>query len=183
MGSEIKRNLGLNEKRHNDSNNIIPNNTKIKNQGSPDALYSALISMKIHQDNLLWSRVQILIAIQGAVITGSYFLRTTWISYLLLLNGIFLTILLIFLVSKDQNDRDSNNDLVNELGIKLIPKDINKRVYKKYIKLSYIPFSTKYKWKNIPIKGGFIIGLVLWTFVVLDILLLFLYIFFLNIFP
>ncbi len=37
-----------------------------------DGLYRALIRLRIHHDGMLWSRVQLLIAVQGAVIGGSY---------------------------------------------------------------------------------------------------------------
>lgn len=157
------------------NNHSIPEESDSTLPDSTETLFSALISMMIHQDSLLWSRVQILIAIQGAVITGSYILRGSIESKLLLISGFIFTCLLHLLVTKDQKDRDANRELVDELGFKLIPKNINNEIYKKYKMLKYIPFSTDFKFMKIPIKGGFIIGLVLKAFAIADIILLIVY--------
>ena len=42
-----------------------------ENAESDSGLYRALLSHYVHQDRLLWSRVQLLIAIQGAVLAGA----------------------------------------------------------------------------------------------------------------
>ena len=54
-------------------------------------VYRALMAHRIHQDELLWSRVQTLIAVQGAILTGSYLVRSYWLGPLIDFAGDLLT--------------------------------------------------------------------------------------------
>ncbi len=65
-------------------------------------------AFSIHQDNLVWSRSQTLIAIQGGTLAGAYGLRATpELSLPLLGLGLALTVLLWIVVERDQNHRDA----------------------------------------------------------------------------
>jgi amino acid permease len=65
----------------------------------------------IHQDGLLWSRVQVLIAIQSATIAGTYYLvqkGQTLYACLLTALGLVLTVLLWIIAERDQLHREQS---------------------------------------------------------------------------
>ena len=132
-----------------------------ENAESDSGLYRALLSHYVHQDRLLWSRVQLLIAIQGAVLAGSYSLRDHWLAFGILLAGSVITILLILLVEKDQRDRDMNLGIMDILGHRLLPADLREQ-----------PILMTSSWI---IRGRWLLRIVLWAFVVLDVILFVLY--------
>lgn len=74
------------------------------------ALQGQLLSFGIHQDRLKWSRVQTFVALQVAVLGGSYSIsaRDPALSACMLILGMALTILLFFLIQRDQRVRDAN---------------------------------------------------------------------------
>lgn len=64
-------------------------------------------TFSIHQDNLVWSRTQTLIAIQGGVLAGAYAVQCSLLLAVpLLLLGIALTVILWIIVERDQDHRD-----------------------------------------------------------------------------
>lgn len=91
-------------------------------------LYQSLVQHRIHQDQLLWSRVQILHAIQAAVLAGGFALHFAWGNSLLggwvLVSGGLLTLCMFFLVLGDYADMKVNAPIMDELARRLLPPHI-----------------------------------------------------------
>jgi len=79
-------------------------------------VYRALMAHRIHQDELLWSRVQTLIAVQGAILTGSYLVRSYWLGPLIAFAGALLTSFIGLLLCWDDQDQKVNQSLMDELA-------------------------------------------------------------------
>ena len=131
-----------------------------------DGFYRALISLRIHQDRLLWSRVQLLIAVQGAVIGGSYAIGDHFLAGSILFAGFVLSLVIHELVAKDQIDRDVNLKLIDQLGNLLIPEEIKKGLTQPYIRFSGDP--PKYCSFT---RGRNLIRFAIWFFILLDAIL------------
>lgn len=88
---------------------------------SQDAtLYTAILRHYLHQDAMMWSRVQLLIAIQAGVLAGSVGLRgNSRLAAAVLLLGASFTLLIFWLVLKDELDRDVNLPLLDALARRL----------------------------------------------------------------
>ena len=84
-------------------------------------LFASTLSFYAHRDNLMWSRTQIIIAVQAAVIGGAYVLghRELVLAVCLLLLGVALTIIAMFLMARDEELREANTPLLKALGSKL----------------------------------------------------------------
>lgn len=99
-----------------------------KNTGKGDkidsGLYRALISHQTHQDRLLWSRVQLLIAVQAGVLVAGFSLREYWQGTIIMILGAVFTFGVYSLMLKDEADRDINQLLMDKLAERLVPKDI-----------------------------------------------------------
>ncbi len=95
-------------------------------------LYQSLVQHKIHQDQLLWSRIQILHALQAAVLAGGFALHYTWeasnFGGVLLLCGGVLTLVLFFLVLGDWADMKVNEGIMEELARRLLPVGMKNKV-------------------------------------------------------
>jgi hypothetical protein len=83
---------------------------------SPDELRKSKDAFALHQDMLLWSRVQTLIAIQGGTLAGIYSLNTgaspnAYVSVLLAGLGLIMTVLLLFIAERDQIARNEAFEL------------------------------------------------------------------------
>ena len=66
-------------------------------------LRSELFSFFLHQDNLMWNRLQTLGVVQIGALSSAYGLRTTrWLSLCTLVLGFFLTLLIFFLLKRDE---------------------------------------------------------------------------------
>jgi len=86
--------------------------------------YSAKMSFFLHQDNLFWSRLQTLGIIQISVLGSSFGLKSCKIiSLLILILGIILSLLLFFLLKRDELIKD---ELSNELNLDY---GVNRRWY------------------------------------------------------
>jgi hypothetical protein len=129
-------------------------------------LYSALVAMYLHQDRLLWSRTQLLIAIQGAVLAAGFSLRSKWFAPAIMLLGALLTFLIMVLVIKDQADRDVNLPLLKKLNEESVPERLKNLGPVKLT--SEPPFNL--------MRGRYIIKIVLIIFILIDILLAVLFI-------
>ena len=153
-----------------DKKNILDNYT-LSNEAD-SGFYLALMEQVLHQDRLLWSRTQILIAVQGAVIGSAYYVRSSyWLSPTIMIFGAVITALTFFLLVKDEQDRDVNRDVMDELAKKLLPQIIVKTLLEKgknepFIRITgaappWCPFA----------KGRYIIKPSIIGFFVLDIVL------------
>ena len=91
-------------------------------------LYQSLVQHKIHQDQLLWSRIQIVHAVQVGVLGGGFALHSVWgHSFLggwLLVIGGLLTLVLYFLIVGDYADMKVNESIMDKLAKKLLPWDM-----------------------------------------------------------
>jgi hypothetical protein len=136
-----------------------------------DGLYRALMALRIHKDRMIWNRVQLLIALRGAVLGGSYAIGAHQLAALFLGAGALLSLVIYALVRRDQLDRDINNETLEALGELLLPGLIADRLNRAgrstpYIRLradapAWIPLST----------GRSLIRLVIVAFVLFDVAL------------
>ena len=86
------------------------------------ALYQALVSLWIHQDQLLWSRLQTLLALNVVVLAAGYAARPPLLGAVVLFVGFLLNLLALGLVSKDKEDRNVNlEDVLDHLKKELHP--------------------------------------------------------------
>ena len=89
-------------------------------------LYQALVQHKIHQDQLLWSRIQTINAIQGGFILLTCYFYFVWEPSLPLLGGWLLigagvlTGLLFFIILGDYADMKVNDTIMNRLANRLL---------------------------------------------------------------
>jgi hypothetical protein len=137
-------------------------------------LFAALFSHAIHQDQLLWGRVKLLVAVQGAVLLGSYHVRHHWLALALLSAGAVLTLLLRSLVEKDILDEQVNRDAHDALSDRLLPKDIRDLLERSGRSRPWIRFTSSAK-GCLVLPGTLVLRLALWLFFALDILLIVLY--------
>ena len=64
---------------------------------------SELLLFFLHQDNLMWSRLQTMGVVQIGAISSAYALRSTrWLSLSILFLGTVLTLLIFFLMKRDE---------------------------------------------------------------------------------
>lgn len=94
-------------------------------------LYQALTEHRIHQDQLLWSRVQTLHLIQAGILGGSFALRFSSsipvFGGILLILGGFLTFFLFLITRYDYLDQKVNQPLMDELAERLLPQDMRSK--------------------------------------------------------
>ena len=100
---------------NNNTANTAPKRT------SDSGFFRALISYYIHQDQLMWNRTQILIAIQGGSLAGSYSLigKNNWVAFLILLSAVLFTLLLLAVIKRDIDARDVNLQLIDKIAEEL----------------------------------------------------------------
>ena len=102
--------------------------TRSARTSAVSGLYQALVQHRIHQDQLLWSRVQIIHAIQAAVLAGGFTLHFAQESSLLggslVVIGGLLTIGMFVLVVADYADMKVNVPIMDELARRLLPRNI-----------------------------------------------------------
>lgn len=74
---------------------------------TPDDIDKAKDQFSMHQDNLMWSRAQTLIAVQTAVLAGGYGITEAAIGASVLVLGILLTVAIWLLFERDRAHRES----------------------------------------------------------------------------
>lgn len=91
-------------------------------------MYESLVQHRIHQDQLLWSRVQIVHAIEAGILIGGFTLAFIWqylfFAGLLLIIGGVLTLFLFFIVKRDYADHMVNAKIMDKLAERLLPSDM-----------------------------------------------------------
>lgn len=92
------------------------------------SLYDSLMKHRIYQDGLLWSRVQLVIAIQAAVIAGGYKERATLAGPLIMLLGAWVTFVVLLLILRDYDDSCVNQELMDRLADELVPALMKKEI-------------------------------------------------------
>ncbi len=157
-----------------DKPTVEQNSTSIRDKIDA-GFYRSLMTYYIHQDALLWSRVQWLIALQAGVLTAGFSQRHNWIGPTIMVLGAILTILILFLLLKDQDDRDGNLLVMDKLANALLPDQIRNELIlegkeEPFIRLTTIPPKWRFWARGRYIISGTIIG-----FCLIDILLACLY--------
>jgi len=120
---------------------------------------------------MLWSRVHLLLAVQGAVIGGSYAVGNHRLASIFLVAGAALSLVVYELVSKDQLNRDANDDLIAALGARLIPTDVEDQLAGEGRTRPFIRMSADTpKWRPF-VRGRYLIRTVIWAFIAFDVVL------------
>jgi len=91
-------------------------------------LYGALVAHQLHQDNLLWSRTQLIIAIQSGILVAGFILRECWLGTIIMMLGAFFSFGVLCLMLKDEADRKVNQPVMDKLADRLVPMDIKKEL-------------------------------------------------------
>ncbi|MBD3868731.1 MAG: hypothetical protein IFK94_11455 [Acidobacteria bacterium] len=134
-------------------------------------LYRALIGLRTHHDRMLWSRVQTLIVVQGAVIAGSYAVGDHRLAGIFLLGGMLLSFVIYELVVKDQRDRDANDPIIERIGELLLPLDVVEELRGSLNRAPLMRMSaTPPRWRPF-LRGKYLIRMVVWAFIVFDVAL------------
>ncbi len=146
-----------------------------KDDDRPDSgLYRACMAYYLHQDRLLWSRTQLLVALQAAVIAAGFTLRGQWGAPALMALGATLTVLILILMVIDQRARDLNLPLMDMLVDRLAPMQIKEELRsmgQKYV----FRFTTTWFNRFPFIRGSRVIWLVMILFICIDVALAVLY--------
>lgn len=88
-------------------------------------LHQTLMAHATHQDNLLWGRIQTLVAIQAASIAASYAMRETrWLASSIMMAAALFTVVVVMFVKLDAADRNINFRLMDELAKMIVPVDV-----------------------------------------------------------
>ena len=82
-------------------------------------IYRALVSHYIHYDRLFWSRTQILLAVQGAVLIGGYNLRSFWLGPTVMFLGFLITLIIWGLIFRDIKNSRANERRMDQLTRKI----------------------------------------------------------------
>ena len=101
LTSDVKQNQASKiEKKQGNQTNLIPADNVELSQDQA-------LSFVLHQDNLMWSRIQTMQAVQLAGLGGCYALRdTVWLAISILFLGAMLTVLVFCILKRDQLIRD-----------------------------------------------------------------------------
>ena len=78
-----------------------------------------LTDLWMHQNTLMWSRVQLLSALQAATLAGNYVLHNVAASFDLFITEVIATLYLNYIWEVDREIRNSYNSRLNELGFKI----------------------------------------------------------------
>ncbi len=82
-------------------------------------IYKAFMSHYIHYDRQFWSRIQILLAIQGAVLLGGYNLRDWYLGPAIMMGGVLLTFAVLLLIGRDINNWKRSQEVMDKLRSQL----------------------------------------------------------------
>ena len=97
-------------------------------------MYQSLVQHRIHQDRLLWSRVQTVHAVEAGILAGGFALAVIrqylFSAGLLLIIGGVLTLFLFLMIKRDYADHMVNADIMRELAERLLPSDMKVQNFK-----------------------------------------------------
>lgn len=94
----------------------MPDQFEVKKQcesALPTDFYRFIYTSYFHQDNLSWSRTQILLVVEGGVLTAA-FSKHGWLAVLALALGSVLVLLIWHLIQRDWQIRDQYNPYFDE---------------------------------------------------------------------
>ncbi|GEM_PF-3320961 len=134
-------------------------------------LYRGLVALRIHHDRMIWSRVQILIAVQGAITAGAYAVGDHRLAAGAFLGGGLLAFVIYELVTKDQMDRDVNRQVIDAFSEEFLPDEVKQRLQQQGQRQPFVRLSAPPpKWRPF-LRGRYLIRLVIWAFIVSDLVL------------
>lgn len=158
----------------------------LEDSHTPEAsLYQALMAHYLHQDRLLWSRVQLLTAVQGAVLVAGFYTHSDngWLAAAIMIAGAIMTAIIFYLVTLDISDRDKHLKVMDKLAGSLLPEEIKKKLREEKVNEPFIRLTSGYPYIRRFIGGGRTLKCILIMFAVLDIALALQYKFGFPIFP
>jgi hypothetical protein len=144
-----------------------PHNSDSGTVGARADFYAALMAHKIHENQLMWSMTQLLIALQGGGLLAAYSLRHSWLAQFILGVVTILTVLLFFLVLKSEADRDVNEKVMDALAADLIKTSFPPNIAHL---LPAVRFTSAPK-GMVGVRGRFALRFALWLFVLVDLAL------------
>ncbi len=83
-------------------------------------LYSALMSHYLHYDQQMWSRTQILLAVEGAALATGYNFRSDWLGPVIMFSAIILVLVIWGLIERDRDNRDVNVAVMDVLVERIV---------------------------------------------------------------
>ncbi len=137
----------------------------------PDGLYRALVGLWAHHERMLWSRVQTLIAVQAAVVGGSYAIGNHQLAAGFMVAGAALCLVVYKLSSKDLLDRDVNLGIINQLGRFLLPQQIVQSLAKDGKQGPFVFMQAEPPTRRPFMRSRYLVRIVVWAFTVFDIIL------------
>jgi len=102
---------------HSNTKDFFAEPLKIPNDSG---VYRALVSHYIHYDRLFWSRTQILLAVQGAVLIGGDNLRSFWLGPTVMFLGVLITLIIWERIFRDIDNSRANERRMDQLTRKLL---------------------------------------------------------------
>jgi hypothetical protein len=116
----------------------------------PETVLKILVDFNLHQDRLIWSQLQTMIALQGATLAGGYALRGTSLSVIVVLLGVAFLAFLYLYIERLRKNRDINmpvvDKLINRFGENTL-KEILGEVNGRWLKFSSpLPEDRRFYW-------------------------------------
>jgi len=87
-------------------------------------VFSGLMELFLHQNELMWSRIKILLTIEGFVLSSGYYLRKMWVGLTIMFLSIFIIFAIYIIFLRDEKYRDQNKELMLYIGNHILEKDI-----------------------------------------------------------
>jgi hypothetical protein len=110
-------------------------------------------------------------AVQGAVVGGSYAIGNHQLAAGFMMAGATLAAVIYELVAKDLLDRDVNLEIIDELGTTLLPRQIHDRLCEDGLGEPYVHMQAKPPRRRPFMRSRYLIRVVVLSFFALDIAL------------
>jgi hypothetical protein len=125
-------------------------------------LHSTIVSHYLHQDKMIWSRIDFLIAFQGLLIIAASNLKWSHtVGGGLMIFALVITFLVYLVVHKDILDRDKNLEIADKLRDAL---SVNLQIRE----IQAFRFAKNVRILGIRIRGRYVIGMIFLAFAFLD---------------
>jgi colanic acid biosynthesis protein WcaH len=134
-------------------------------------LYESMMYHYLHYEGQMWSRTQLLIAVEGAVLTLFVTKPDFPFTFIALAFGSLIIRAIMILIYRDEENRNVNKDMMDLLSASSLSLNGFKGVIRLRSDVS-----------NGKLKGGFVLRFTLWTFLILNNVLLLLWVFRINLY-